>query len=223
MNGDFRTTLAIPLVLLSSAITLAVSQIDAAKPVIAAEVTGVEVSAEALAPNRFCEYGPKAYMVYFPIEVTITNARHTPIIVAKGLNVQRILLGANVSDLIAGKYELATPVRALHSSGLNVKFDTPAPSDDFAVLKHNQSYAFTTVQGIPVRSLAVDGAPDTVSAGNHFISVEVQAWPYSRDAGVLRTQWSRYGELISEPLVSFPSLIQLPANPVVEKCGLITH
>ncbi|HWX55986.1 MAG TPA: hypothetical protein VN176_15465 [Verrucomicrobiae bacterium] len=223
MNGDFRTTLAMHLVLLSAMIALAAIQTGPAKPVTAGEVGGVEVSAEVLASNRFCEYGPKAYMVYFPIEVTITNARHTPIIVAKGLNVQRILLGASVSDLTAGKYELATPVRPLRSSGLNVKFDTPAPSDDFAVLKHNQSYAFTTVQGIPVRNLTADAAPGTVPDGNHFISVEVQSWPYARDAGATKTQWSRYGELISEPLVSFPSPIQLPANPVVEKCGLIIH
>ena len=68
---------------------------DAQKPVAANEATGVEVAAQLLPANRFCEFGPKAYMVYFPIDITVTNARRTPIIVARRLNVQRLLVGAS--------------------------------------------------------------------------------------------------------------------------------
>ena len=67
---------------------------------------GVEVTALALEPTKFCKYGSDAYLVYVPIDVTIVNGRRAPIILAKALRVQRALLGKTNDDVQAGRFPL---------------------------------------------------------------------------------------------------------------------
>jgi hypothetical protein len=184
------------------------------------EAPGVEISAQLLPPNRFCEYGPKAYVAYFPIAITVTNGRRTPIIVARQLAVQRLLISANISDLWAHKYELETHLEGLRIYGHDADFGPPPSSNAFVVLKHNQAYDFTMVQGIAVRNNAADSVPGTVPVGDHTMSLELQTWPYARDPGTVVNQWSRSGDLIATPVSSFPAPVKLMANPVVQKCGL---
>ncbi len=185
------------------------------------EAPGVEISAQLLPPNRFCEYGPKAYVAYFPIAITVTNGRRTPIVVARQLAVRRLLIGANISDLWAHKYELETHLEGLRIYGHDSDFGPLPSANAFVVLKHNQAYDFTVVQGIAVRNSAADLVPGTVAAGDHNISLELQTWPYARDPATVVNQWSRSGDLISIPVSSFPAPIKLMSNPVVQKCGLI--
>ena len=194
---------------------------DAQKPVAANEATGVEVAAQLLPANRFCEFGPKAYMVYFPIDITVTNARRTPIIVARRLNVQRLLVGASINDMDAHKYELETNSAPFRIFGQASDFGAQPSATGFMTLKHNQSYDFTIVQGVPVRLSAADSVPGTATSGSHVFSVELGMWPYTRDPVALAGQWSNYGDLISAPAISFPMPVSLPANPPLEKCGLI--
>jgi hypothetical protein len=194
---------------------------DAQKPVATNEATGVEVAAQVLPANRFCEFGPKAYMVYFPIDITITNARRTPIIVARRLNVQRLLMGATIDDIWAHKYELEINSAPLRIFGQPSDFGVQPSATGFMTLKHNQGYDFTIVQGVPVRRSAADSVPGTATSGSHVLSVELAMWPYTRDPVALAGQWSHYGDLISTPAISFPMTVSLPANPPLEKCGLI--
>ncbi len=194
---------------------------DAQKPVAANEATGVEVAAQILPANRFCEFGAKAYMVYFPIDITVTNARRTPIIVARRLNVQRLLVGASINDMDAHKYELETNSAPLRIFGQASDFGAQPSTTGFMTLKHNQSYDFTIVQGVPVRLSAADSVPGTTTSGSHVLSVELAMWPYTRDPVVLAGQWSHYGDLISTPAISFPMTVSLPTNPPLEKCGLL--
>jgi hypothetical protein len=191
-----------------------------ASQVPAPEAPGVEISAQPLPPNRFCEYGPKAYVAYFPIAITVTNGRRTPIIMARQLSVRRVLISATLSDLWAHKYELETRLEGLRIYGHDADFGPPPSPNAFVVLKHNQAYEFTVVQGIAVRNDAADPVPGTVSAGDHNISLELQTWPYARDPATVGNPWSRLGDLISSPVSSFPAPVKLMANPVVEKCGL---
>jgi len=73
---------------------------DAQKTVAANEATGVEVAAQILPANRFCEFGPKGLCgPIFPLTLTVTNARRTPIIVARRLNVQGCWWGARPSTI----------------------------------------------------------------------------------------------------------------------------
>jgi len=82
---------------------------------------GVEVTAQPLPANKFCEFGPKAYVVYLPLDVTVANGRRTPIILSRYLHIQRILVGKNTADVQAQKYELSTKVRPFRSFGEGVK------------------------------------------------------------------------------------------------------
>ena len=200
---------------------LPVQDASTQKPTPSTEPPGVEVSAQLLPPQRFCEYGPRAYIAYFPIAITVTNGRRTPIIVARQLAVRRVLISANLSDLWAHKYELETHLDGLHIYGHDADFGTSPSQNAFVVLKHNQAYDLTVVQGIAVRNNAADSVPDTVAVGDHNVSLELQTWPYARDAGPVSNQWSRTGDLISTPVSSFPAPIKLMANPAVQKCGLI--
>jgi hypothetical protein len=194
---------------------------SAHKPAAPPEVPGVEVSAQFLTPTKFCEYGPKAYLVYFPVEITVTNGRRTPIILTRQLSISRVLLGANISEVWAHKYEMGNHTAA-RLSGHSSDFDgSPSSSPAFVVLKHNQSYSFIAVQGIGVSNDAASAVANTVPAGDLNISLELQTWPYQRDPAALSNQWSRYGDVISGPAFSFPVEIKLPANPVVQKCALI--
>jgi hypothetical protein len=182
---------------------------------------GVEITAQALPPSKFCALGTNAYVVYVPMDITIANGRRTPIILTRYLHIQRVLLGKSSDDVQAHKYELATPVRAYRSFGEGVSFG-PQPSDDsFVVLKHNQTYEFTAVEGIPVRNNPADKVPDTVYPGEFALSIELQTWPFVRDASTLQQSWSKLGDLISVPVISYPTIIKLQANPPVEKCGLL--
>jgi len=88
------------------------------------------------------------------------------------------------------------------------------------VLKHNQTYEFTAVEGIPVRNNSADEVPGTAYPGDLAFSIELQTWPFSRDASTLQKDWARFGDLITAPVIGYPTLIKLPANPVTEKCGL---
>lgn len=206
--------------LLFTATQQAVTQ---AKPAPAANdpAAGVEITAQALLPGKFCELGPKAYVVYLPLDVTIANGRRTPIILTRYLNVQRILIGKTTEDVVAQKYELATQPRPYRTFGESAMFG-PQPSDDnFVVLKHNQTYEFTTVQGVPVRNDPNDKIPGTVYPGSLAMSIEVQTWPFSRDVNTVQTNWAKFGDLISAPVISYPTLIKLNANPPAEKCGLV--
>src|SRR5260370_6420308 len=161
----------------------------AQKQLASAEAPGVEVSAQIPLPNRFCEYGLKAYIAFFPITITITNGRRTPIILARQITVRRVLIGENMSNLWARKYELETHLDGLRIYGHDSDLG-PAPSSNaFVVLKHNQSYEFTVVQGIGVRNNAADSVPGTVASGDHHISLELQTWPSARDPGPLNNQW----------------------------------
>src|SRR5215467_5806024 len=90
---------------------------------------GVEVTAQPLPANKFCEFGSKAYVVYLPLDVTVANGRRTPIILSRYLHIQRILVGKNAADVQAQKYELTTKVRPFRSFGEGVKFG-PQPDDD---------------------------------------------------------------------------------------------
>lgn len=194
-----------------------------AKPAPAANdpAAGVEITAQALPPSKFCEFGPKAYVVYLPLDVTIANGRRTPIILTRYLNVQRVLIGKTTDDVLAQRYELATPSRPYRSFGESVKFG-PQPSDDnFVILKHNQTYEFTTVAGVPVRNDPADKVSGTVYPGTLAMSIEVQTWPFSRDARPVQTDWTKFGDLITTPVISYPTLIKLGANPPTEKCGLV--
>jgi hypothetical protein len=189
-------------------------------PATADPVEGVEVTALANEPTRFCAYGPGAYLAYVPIDVTIVNGRRAPIILARALLVQRVLLGKTNDDVQAGRYELATPVRTARLRADPIVFG-PAPEDDnFTVLKRNQKYEFTVVQGIPVRNNAAQAVPGTAYPGNLAFSVELQTWPYTRDAAGLQQQWVRYGDLIAAPVKAFPTIVSLPANPPTENCGI---
>ncbi len=182
---------------------------------------GVEITAQALPPSKFCALGANAYVVYMPLDITIANGRRTPIILTRYLHIQRVLLGKTSADVQAQKYELATPVRSYRSFSDNVNFG-PQPSDDsFVVLKHNQTYEFTAVQGIPVRNNAADKVAGTVYAGDLAMSIEVQTWPFFRNPSTLQTDWAKFGDLISVPVISYPTLIKLPASPPTEKCGLL--
>jgi hypothetical protein len=184
-------------------------------------IAGVEITAQALPPSKYCAFGPKAYVVYVPLDVTIANGRRTPIIITRYLNVQRILIGKSSEDIQAQKYELATTARLYRTFGENAMFG-PQPSDDnFVILKHNQTYEFTAVEGVPVRNDPADKVPGTVYPGTLAMSIEVQTWPFTRDAGAVQTNWARFGDLISAPVISYPTLIRLSANPPTEKCGLV--
>jgi hypothetical protein len=181
---------------------------------------GVEVTALALEPSRFCAYGSDAYVVYVPIDVTIVNGRRAPIILARAQRVQRVLLGKTNDDVQAGRYEFNTPVRAAHIRTDSTTFG-PAPEEDtFAVLKHNQKLEFTVVYGIPVRNNPAQAVPGTAYPGNLAFSVELQTWPFTRDPAGLQQQWIRYGELIASPVIAFPTILRLPANPPTENCGI---
>jgi hypothetical protein len=220
MNLCMRlTAIVVFLLALPPAQNPAAQKPGTASQVPAPEAPGVEISAQLLPPNRFCEYGPRAYVAYFPIAITITNGRRTPIIVARQLSVRRVLISANISDLWAHRYELETRLEGLRIYGHDSDFGPPS-SNAFVVLKHNQTYDFTVVQGIAVRNNAADSVPGTVAAGDHNISLELQTWPYARDAATVSNQWSRTGDLIATPVSSFPTPIKLMANPVVQKCGL---
>jgi hypothetical protein len=182
---------------------------------------GVEVTAQALPPSKFCALGNNGYVVYLPLDITVANGRRTPIILTRYLHIQRVLLGKSSDDIQAQRYELATPVRAYRSFGEGVSFG-PKPSDDsFVVLKHNQTYEFTAVEGIPVRNNVADKVPGTAYPGGLAMSIELQTWPFFRDAYSVQKDWSPIGDLISAPVISYPTLIKLDANPPVEKCGLL--
>jgi len=184
-------------------------------------IEGVEVTALALEPTRFCAYGPDAYVVYIPFDVTVVNGRRAPIILSRYLNVQRVLLGKTNDDVQAGRYELATPVRAAHFRVDNVIFGPAPEEDNFTVLKHNQKYEFTVVQGIPVRNNPAKALPGTAYPGNLAFSMEVQTWMFARDPAALQQQWVRYGDLIAVPVTAYPTVLRLPANPPTENCKLI--
>jgi hypothetical protein len=189
-------------------------------PAAADPVEGIEVTALANDPTRFCAYGPGAYVAYVPIDVTVVNGRRAPIILARALLVQRVLVGKTNDDVQAGRYELATPVRTARLRADPIVFG-PAPEDDnFTVLKRNQKYEFTVVQAIPVRNNAAQALPGTAYPGNLAFSVELQTWPYTRDAAGLQQQWVRYGDLIATPVTAFPTIVRLPANPPTENCGI---
>jgi len=183
--------------------------------------TGVEVTAQALPPSKFCAFGPKAYVVYVPLDITVANGRRTPIVLTRYLHVQRVLVGKSTSDVQAKKYELATAVRPFRSFGEGVGFGPQPDDDSWAILKHNQTYEFTAVEGVPVRNDAADKIPGTAYPGDLALSVELQTWPFSRDSSTLKRDWSRFGDLITAPVISYPTLIKLPLNPPTEKCGLL--
>lgn len=196
-------------------------QTKAATPAATNPSAGVEVTAQALAPTKFCALGSNAYVMYVPLDITVANGRKTPIVLTRYLHIQRVLVGKTTDDIFAQKYELETPVRTYRSFGEGVTFG-PQPSDDsFVVLKHNQTFEFTAVQGIPVRNNAADKVPGTAYPGSLAMSVELQTWPFNRSAASLQTTWARFGDIISTSVVSYPTLIQLPANPPTEKCGLL--
>jgi len=181
---------------------------------------GVEVTALALEPSRFCAYGANAYVVYIPIDITVVNGRRAPIILARAQRVQRVLLGKTNDDVQAGRFELDTPVRTARIRTDPTTFG-PAPEEDtFAVLKHNQKLEFTVVYGIPVRNNPAQAVPGTASPGNLAFSVELQTWPFNRDPAGLQQQWLRYGELIATPVMAFPTILRLPVNPPTENCGI---
>src|SRR5215510_549399 len=181
---------------------------------------GVEITAQALPASKFCAFGPKAYVVYVPLDITIANGRRNPIILTRYLHVQRVMIGKSTAEAQAQNYELATPVRA-YRSFRDLNFG-PQPSDEsFVVLKHNQTYEFTAVEGVPVRNDPADKVPGTAYAGNLALSIELQTWPFMRDAATVQRDWTKFGDLISAPVISYPTIIRLPANPVTEKCGLL--
>jgi Na+-transporting methylmalonyl-CoA/oxaloacetate decarboxylase gamma subunit len=182
---------------------------------------GVEVTAQALPASKFCAFGGKAYVVYLPLDITVANGRRNPIILTRYLHVQRLLIGKNSAEVHAGKYELATTVRPFRSFGEGVSFGLQLSDDSWVVLKHNQTYEFTAVAGVPVRNDANEKVSGTVYPGDLALSFELQTWPFSRDASPLRRDWTRFGDLISVPVISYPTIIKLPANPVTEKCGLL--
>lgn len=182
---------------------------------------GVEITAQALPPSKFCALGDNGYVVYLPLDITVANGRRTPIILTRYLHIQRVLIGKSSDDVQAARYELATPVRAYRSFGDGVNFG-PQPSDDsFVVLKHNQTYEFTAVEGIPVRNNPSGKKPGTAYPGSLAMSIELQTWPFLRNPTTVQTAWAKFGDLISAPVISFPTLVTLPANPPVEKCGLL--
>lgn len=183
---------------------------------------GVEVTAQALPPSKFCALGKNGYVVYVPMDVTVANGRRTPIILTRYLHIQRVLMGKSTAQVQAQKYDLATPVRAYRSFGEGVNFG-PRPSDDsFVVLRHNQTYEFTTVEGIPVRNNSTDQLAGTAYPGDLAMSIELQTWPFTRDASAVQKDWTQFGDLISTPVISYPTLIKLQANPPVEQCGLLS-
>src|SRR5262245_18224842 len=96
----------------------------AASPTPAADdpTAGVEVTALAQEPMKFCKYGSDAYLVYVPIDITIVNGRRAPIILARALRVQRALLGKTNDDVQAGRFELATPVTKARLRGDPIMF-----------------------------------------------------------------------------------------------------
>jgi hypothetical protein len=190
-------------------------------PAPADPAAGVEVTAQPLPPSKFCALGANAYVVYVPLDITVANGRRTPIILTRYLHIQRVLVGKSSDDVQAHKYELATPVRAYRSFGEGVSFG-PQPSDDsFVVLKHNQTYEFTAVEGIPVRNNATDKVDGTAYPGDLALSIELQTWPFSRSPATLQSDWAKFGDLVSAPVISFPTIIKLQANPPTEKCGLL--
>ena len=204
-----------------SAAQNALGQTKNAAPAATGPSAGVEVTAQALAPTKFCALGSNAYVMYVPLDITVANGRRTPIVLTRYLHIQRVLVGKTTEDIFAQKYELATPVRTYRSFGEGVAFGPQPNEDSFAVLKHNQTFEFTAVQGIPVRNNAADKVAGTAYPGNLALSVELQTWPFNRSAASSQTAWAKFGDLISTPVVSYPTLIQLPANPPTEKCGLL--
>ena len=204
-----------------AALQQAQPQAKAPAPAATDPAAGDEVTAQPLPTRKFCALGTNGYVVYVPLDVTVANGRRTPIILTRYLHIQRVFVGKSTADVQARKYDLATPVRAYRSFGEGVSFG-PQPSDDsFVVLKHNQTYEFTAVQGIPVRNNATDNVPGTAYPGNLALSIELQTWPFSRSAASLQTEWAKFGDLISAPVIGYPTLIQLPASPPTEKCGLL--
>lgn len=182
---------------------------------------GVEVTAQPLPANKFCAFGPKAYVEYLPLDVTVANGRRTPIILSRYLHIQRILVGRSSADVQAQKYELTTKVRPFRSFGEGVKFGVQPDDDSWVVLKHNDKYEFTAVEGVPVRNNAADDVPGTVYPGDLALSFELQTWPFSKDASAVQRDWARFGDVITAPVISYPTLIKLPGSPVTEKCGLL--
>ena len=191
----------------------------AAAPAALDPTAGVEVTAQALPPSKFCSLGSRAYVVYVPMDITIANGRRTPIILSQYLHIQRVMVGKTTNDVQGQKYELATPVRAFRSFGRGVTFGAQPTDDSWVVLKHNQTYEFTSVYGIPVRNNSADELPGTAYPGDLAFSIELQTWPFSRDSASLQNDWGRFGDIITAPVISYPTLIRLPANPPTEKCG----
>jgi hypothetical protein len=197
------------------------AQTKPAPPAATDPAGGVEITALALPASKFCALGTDGYVVYVPLDITIANGRQTPIILTRYLHIQRVLLGKSSDDVQAQKYELATPVRAYRSFGEGVSFGSRPSDDSFVLLKHNQTYEFTAVEGIPVRNNPSDNVPGTAYPGELAFSIELQTWPFFREASTVQKEWSQFGDLISTPVISYPTLIKLAANPQVEKCGLL--
>src|SRR5260370_16796092 len=76
----------------------------APKPAAPPELPGVEVAAQFLIPTKFCEYGPRAYIVYFPVEITVPNGRRTPIILARHLTISTFPPVSNFTDVYTHNY-----------------------------------------------------------------------------------------------------------------------
>src|SRR5262249_6561679 len=123
-----------------SAAQKSLAQTKPASPQANDPTVGVGVPAQALPPSKFCAFGPKAYVVYVPLDITVANGRRTPIVLTRYLHVQRVLVGKNTGDVQAHKYELATAVRPFRSFGEGVTFGTQPDDDSWVILKHNQTY-----------------------------------------------------------------------------------
>lgn len=136
------------------------------------------------------------------VRLTYTNISNRRLIVYKRAIISRIMIGEDLADIEAGRFEVDSSLTELTAGGREC-FKGSVPSGCFVVLPPGASYEEQSVVGVLVVRDDAREIAGAVRSGKHALQIEVSTWPESKAlAEDLGRRWQRSGCLWYEPIRS---------------------
>jgi hypothetical protein len=147
------------------------------------------------------------------LKLSLQNTGDVALIVPRYSNaIYRVVLSKNLDKAQSGDYtyDVHSTLMRLPGTEKNDFTTQLSPTNEFVILKPNETFDYEYPQGIEIALNDPDDARHRLSSGRYFLQVKIQTWPWDREKiDLLQKRWAQYGHLWYQDIASEPVALSI--------------
>ena len=152
--------------------------------------------------------GSRDELLRLKLRYRITNVSSEPVVIHGYSHAAfNVRLSRTAAEMLANNFVYDARSTFMRPSRVWMReFNEPAPSDEFRVLKPNESFEYQYPENVDITVSDSTDASENLPAGEYFLQTRVATWMWENEiAERLQQQWSKYGyffyyHVASEPI-----------------------